>query len=703
MVTSEQLVFQRATEQESEEPFIPNKTKSRMLSEIFSFFTGTNGTPKNVSYTDHIIPRPPVREAQTLSYTECANWIGRRVVIPFIKFRYPQLGTVKYIGSDSRGILCAGVEFDKSIGGMSGKVNGQKLFECKPKHGLLIPVEYISFLNNHDEFGPGSLEVNSDATSLLYRTRSVPTLSRSLSVKDFEPVEIAGLRISDTVVWLGGIRPMTGVVRWVGRDGRSTAIPIKAWVEMDEHIDYGYDEFDVGFKFGCAKGRGRLLPVDELILLENYLPVENVVTSNGETSPSESNIPVSMDLIDLGQSDELKKEISHNSKNVFNGSKLSGTVPTLHDTRAVEKMEVDSSTCNSHRERIIPIIMKTSIDDVPITINSPMSVPNSVPQSESQIAPASVANPPPPFIVPVIKISDFFNAEGLQGIQGRRNSCYIDVVLFAMFAFSDNFDAHFLEMEDPNSQVEQTELQRVCRKVLRENIVNPLRQNFFCPAESVTILRELLKPLSDKVDGAFMDVEEFMLILFNKVFKLDEFIVYDNGVKDFLHQINLGDHILPSVITVKRCLELSMADYNLKMDRPPSPALILELPRNSESVIQSTTIVPNLSLDITDLTKDGYQGSRVLNLLAIICIKDYHYVTFVKCGTGVLSHWVLFDSNPSEGKPKVEIVPEMGEHLESLESYSKTDPEYITAHKHKLPTFVQRLLADMYVCIYCPV
>lgn len=94
-----------------------------------------------------------------------------------------------------------------------------------------------------------------------------------------------------------------------------------------------------------------------------------------------------------------------------------------------------------------------------------------------------------------------------------------------------------------------------------------------------------------------------MLILFNKVFKLDEFIVYDTGVKDYLHQINLGDHILPNVITVKRCLELSMADYKLKLESLPKPALILEIPRNSESVIQSTTIVPNLTLDISDLVK----------------------------------------------------------------------------------------------------
>lgn len=102
-----------------------------------------------------------------------------------------------------------------------------------------------------------------------------------------------------------------------------------------------------------------------------------------------------------------------------------------------------------------------------------------------------------------------------------------------------------------------------------------------------------------------------MLILFDKVFKVDEFIEYDR-VKDHLHQINLGDHRLPNVITVKRCLELSMIDYKLKMEKMPTPALILIVPRNSESVIQSTTIVPNLSLDISDLVKSTCSQQSII-------------------------------------------------------------------------------------------
>lgn len=148
-----------------------------------------------------------------------------------------------------------------------------------------------------------------------------------------------------------------------------------------------------------------------------------------------------------------------------------------------------------------------------------------------------------------------------------------------------------------------------------------------------------------------------MLIMFDKLFQLKEFITYDNGVRDYLHQINLGDQALAPVITLKQCLEMSFQDYNLKLQCIPSPAFIIEVPRHHHSVIQSTVIVPNLTLNMDSLlSSKGSENSntvKLMNLVAVICIIDVHFVTFVKCGKGVLSHWVLFDSNPSEERPKV--------------------------------------------------
>jgi len=145
-----------------------------------------------------------------------------------------------------------------------------------------------------------------------------------------------------------------------------------------------------------------------------------------------------------------------------------------------------------------------------------------------------------------------------------------------------------------------------------------------------------------------------MLIMFDKVFNLQEFINYDNNMKDYIHQVNLGDHNLPVVMTLKQCLELSMADYGLKLKEVPSPAFIIQIPRNTYGVIQSTTIVPNLKLDLESvIVKSDSSKPKTMSLVAVICIKEFHFVTFVKSGKGSLSHWVLFDSNPSEERPKV--------------------------------------------------
>jgi hypothetical protein len=97
-----------------------------------------------------------------------------------------------------------------------------------------------------------------------------------------------------------------------------------------------------------------------------------------------------------------------------------------------------------------------------------------------------------------------FPVIGQKGIQGKRNSCYIDVVLFAMFAFTDTFDPYFLSKSTFFSKVPDSALTKTAKKVLAEQIVNPLRQNYYCSATGVTTIRELMMTFSDKLDGAFM-------------------------------------------------------------------------------------------------------------------------------------------------------------------------------------------------------
>ena len=77
-----------------------------------------------------------------------------------------------------------------------------------------------------------------------------------------------------------------------------------------------------------------------------------------------------------------------------------------------------------------------------------------------------------------------------KGIQGHQNSCYIDSTLFGLFAFSDVFDAMFLEADktDKNRKA-------IC-SLLWKGIANPLRKyetftSFCCWNMCVLVLGNL--------------------------------------------------------------------------------------------------------------------------------------------------------------------------------------------------------------------
>lgn len=58
-----------------------------------------------------------------------------------------------------------------------------------------------------------------------------------------------------------------------------------------------------------------------------------------------------------------------------------------------------------------------------------------------------------------------------KGIQGHHNSCYMDATLFAMFAFSYEFDS---ALHRPKRSTDISHYSDV-QQVLKESVVNPLR------------------------------------------------------------------------------------------------------------------------------------------------------------------------------------------------------------------------------------
>jgi len=309
------------------------------------------------------------------------------------------------------------------------------------------------------------------------------------------------------------------------------------------------------------------------------------------------------------------------------------------------------------------------------------------------------------FLPPVARVEDVSTVAGRnRGIQGHQNSCYLDATLFSMFSFTDVFDSVLYRPKGPADIAKYDEVQRV----LREEIVNPLRRALFVRADRVMGLRTLLDSLSD-VQGLTdqeKDPEEFLSSLLQQVMKAEPFLELSSGQTAHHYQLFVEKDPDLKVPTVQDLFDQSFVASGVKLRRAP-PALILQMPRFGRQFKVYDRILPSQILDITDIIQDsprqcvicgllatreclscygehdsglqstaycerclqqthrhhtrkkhkatligkpqGWTDAKLIprvfmELVAVLCIETSHYVSFVRCGDTASSPWCFFDS-----------------------------------------------------------
>lgn len=231
--------------------------------------------------------------------------------------------------------------------------------------------------------------------------------------------------------------------------------------------------------------------------------------------------------------------------------------------------------------------------------------------------------PIPEYIPPPSRID--FECIGMnRGIQGHHNSCYMDSTLFAMFAYCDVFDVALHRKPRKNALKDYQEVQRL----LKENIVNPLRKNGYVSQRSVMRLRKILEKHATM--GGFMteekDPEELVVLLFEKVLNLEPFVklrTLNGDVNNsLLYQIFPPEidrtHGPPSLQTL---LELSLLESGLFLDEIPS-VLALQMPRFGQQKMFERIFI-NPQLDLTDLIK-RMRFCGICEKAAVYLCKDCH-------------------------------------------------------------------------------
>ncbi|XP_066255282.1 ubiquitin carboxyl-terminal hydrolase CYLD [Euwallacea similis] len=200
-----------------------------------------------------------------------------------------------------------------------------------------------------------------------------------------------------------------------------------------------------------------------------------------------------------------------------------------------------------------------------------------------------------------------------RGIQGHHNSCYLDVTLFSMFTYTAVFDSLLFRPKNQNDIADYEEVQRV----LREEIVNPLRKNLYVNADNVMKLRRLLDRLSS-VSGLTSeekDPEEFLNSLLAQILKAEPFLKLNSGQTAFHYQLFVEKNAELSLPTVQQLFEQSFLTSDIKLSEVPS-CLIIQMPRFGKNYKMYPRILPSQLLDVTDVIEGSPRQCMVCGKLA---------------------------------------------------------------------------------------
>jgi hypothetical protein len=250
--------------------------------------------------------------------------------------------------------------------------------------------------------------------------------------------------------------------------------------------------------------------------------------------------------------------------------------------------------------------------------------------SGSRIGEKTPSLPPPALVVAPDDRSPATTLENLlgksRGIQGHNNSCYLDATLFAMYSSTTLFDSLLFRPPNQDDITEYREIQRI----LREDIVRPLRSEYIVSADQVMNFRTMLER-SSSVEGLTdeeKDPEEFLSLLLGQILKAEPYLKLSSGLESFFYQLIVDKDdsvILPSV---QDLFHQSFVGGTVRLREIP-PCLLMQMPRFGRQYKMYSRIMPSLRLDITDVLESaprscGHRGKDCDNLARYECKDCLH-------------------------------------------------------------------------------
>lgn len=450
------------------------------------------------------------------------------------------------------------------------------------------------------------------------------------------------LTMGERIVWISDNGPEYGNVRWLGK------LPDlgKEWmagVEFDNPVGSGTGLYKERQLFTTPLNHASLVPIIGLLKASDF--------DEPPRPPARSS---STKLISIEQEDlnfRSRESLNNFDDSFYHRQSNNKYTNSRNNQHASTQSETVSSASRlSSRIHHIPIRLEgeeknqqlvhtNSRQKLPLKTNKSAALvsnkslkTDSISEITSNLSTSSLNDqvglkplPPPSLVVntgeknPALVLNNLLGKS--RGIQGHNNSCYLDATLFAMFSTTTLFDSLLYRPPNKNDIPEYSEIQRI----LREDIVRPLRQNYIVNADQVMLFRTMLER-SSTVAGLTdeeKDPEEFLSLLLSQILKAEPYLKLSSGLESFLYQLFVDKDENVVLPTVQNLFEQSFMNSTVRLREIP-PCLLLQMPRFGRQYKMYSRIMPSLRLDITDVLEAvpracGHRGKDCDNIARYEC------------------------------------------------------------------------------------
>ncbi|XP_055337442.1 ubiquitin carboxyl-terminal hydrolase CYLD-like [Paramacrobiotus metropolitanus] len=541
----------------------------------------------------------------------------------------PQIATVRWIGwllKESNKDLYVGIEFDKPVGSGTGQFNGDQLFVTKPNHAAFVPATCLfpyeeareQALAHRTESGPVRVQPQMTKKPSYSEMAKRPPQNSPAGGPSLANAADASRRAIQPAAVLSSSnvdapKPSSGSSRLAINLQANDPVKPAATSAMTNNLGRNVQPAHASTAYVASKHpeRQRVPQVQQASKQEIHKWVTDDKKSAGgfSSTKKDSDLHWPSEKLNSSTVDGTVKE--HNIPIQHETSSYRDSYNSVHSGSVPAAQNVSPSLSQNQKNSAVPSssVSRMSLPTKPVIgegQQNPMSFYYGMePKSENspvggRLSSRSNLTPsqPVPQLHPASlrRIDDKICSGRKRGIQGHKNSCYLDATLFSMFAFTNVFDEILTRPRRKRDIHGYEEVQHA----LREAIVHPLRNTMYVPCVDVMHLRELMDVFGNVtgLTNEERDPEEFLTSLFQQILKIDPLLKLTTGDCNW-YTLFVEKDQMNLIPAVQQLFDESLVASDVRFKEVPK-CLLLQTPRSGAQYKMYRYIFPSAVLDITD-------------------------------------------------------------------------------------------------------